>query len=137
MARLVTLGGEISPAAAAAGSPEYPGGFTGSVAQGLTNIRSGSGCILCTDNTGSQASFVTLIAGPAVGASTTLYVRFYVQFRAGDLPAPSAQIVALAGIISARATSGGKLQLWNESGTPAQIGSDSSATIVTNTYYRV
>jgi hypothetical protein len=39
--------------------------------------------------------------------------------------------------VSARLTSGGKLQLWNETGTPAQIGSDSSATLVVDTWYRI
>jgi hypothetical protein len=39
--------------------------------------------------------------------------------------------------ISARMTATGTLQLWNEQGTPAQVGSDSVTALATNTWYRV
>src|SRR5580765_1816906 len=122
MARLVTCGGELI-----VGSPqEAPAGFTGSVASTFSNVRTGTSAISCVDSTGSQASFITWTAAPAVAASTTLYARVYLRASTG-LPASSSQVVALSGAVSARLTSAGKLQLWNESGTPAQIGSHSVA----------
>lgn len=72
-----------------------------------------------------------------MSASTTYYYRAYLRFPA--LPGATAKIFTASSgtVASARLTTGGKLQLWNDSGTPAQIGSDSAATIAINTYYRV
>jgi hypothetical protein len=68
------------------------------------------------------------------------YARMY--FRVNALPSSTARIMymqesaggALAG---ARLTAAGKIQLFNETGSPAQIGSDSAATVTTDTWYRL
>jgi Glycosyl hydrolases family 39/Concanavalin A-like lectin/glucanases superfamily len=87
----------------------------------------------CDSAAGAAANIV--IANPP-SVSKTYYNRMYLNFA--NLPASGGiAIFRLAGSITVRITSAGKLQLWNEVSTATQIGSDSVATIATGTYYRV
>lgn len=120
----------------------YFEGFTaGAVTSDATIARLGIGRSLKCDSTGGNAVACSRIfIDPSVqdgGAWTRCYFYF-----ASALPSADCQIMQFlngssAPLISARLTSAGKLQLWNETGTPAQIGSDSAATLVADTWYRI
>ena len=101
--------------------------------------RSGGAALQCASGAGNDPVWVKFGVLGATGI--TYYWRGYFKFS--HLPSATTTISVMSDlggrIISARLTSGGKLQLWNDTGTPAQIGSDSSATISADgsTWYRV
>jgi hypothetical protein len=134
MARLSTVGYEVDIPRNAAVGPENPAGgaTSGTLTRDTANERSGDGCLACDGSTGvaAYASF------GAIAASKTFYLRAYVKF--GALPAADTGILGSTASLGlqARVTSGGKLRLVNNV-NGAQIGSDSTATIVTGMYYRV
>jgi hypothetical protein len=90
----------------------------------------------CASGAGNAAGFQTILGTLAV--STTYFLRAYFA-PSSALPSAAASVLGCTGTtgVSARLTPGGKLQLWNNEGTPAQIGSDSAATLATLTYYRI
>lgn len=102
-----------------------------------TKARSGSRSFKCDSTAGNTVA--------TVEHATTLaaYVRGYFLFD--NLPGATVRIIRIIGetgasaTVSARLTAAGKLQLWNDTGTPAQIGSDSAATISADgtTWYRI
>jgi hypothetical protein len=115
-------------------------GGVGNVTYVTTNQRSGSRAFQ-VDSTGSNSVAYLSTTNGWTGALDTTYSSRGAH-RLGALPTttvPIAVFATLAGaaIISARLTSAGKLQLWNETGTPAQIGSDSVATLTTGQYYTI
>src|SRR5215831_3350705 len=146
MARLATCGAEID----LTGSSPDTGSITGTVTRDTTLFRSGLASYKC-DSTGSnqQALFsvpssTSIFGTPfASAASITGYARAYMNFSAA--PGSSTNVLRLlvsgattSGGISARLTSGGKLQLWNNVAS-TQIGSDSATTLGTDgsTWYRI
>lgn len=140
MARLITIGYEVDQPRALAVGPENPNGSnifgTGTVTRDASNQRTGSGCAKF-DSTAGNLTVVPLAQISLV--SKTMFWRVYMMFPA--LPGTTAQVMGVANNggtlgISARLTTGGKLQLWNNT-AGTQIGSDSAATIATGTYYRL
>lgn len=143
MGRVLTTGleaqahsteGEGATTSVAATPPTYDTSFA----------RSGTTSIKCTTAAAGAAVCVWEL-GPvntstAIGNTDTLYDRVYFHFT--DLPASTVPIMRLSDAapvtarISARLTSAGKLQLWNDTAA-TQIGSDSVATIVTGQWYRI
>src|SRR5262245_17483984 len=98
-------------------------------------VRSGAAALKLDSGAGNiatNAGFNATIALPA-----TLYGRAYLRFT--SLPGstvPVARFVGTGNAASARLSSGGKLQLFNDvAGT--QIGSDSAATLTTGVWYRI
>jgi hypothetical protein len=110
--------------------------LAGSVApvSDATTPRSGLNAWKCDAGAGNGTSFVQ---GPFTPTLNTFYFRAYVRFA--NLPGSTVKIMNEADgthTLSARLTAGGKLGLYNDA-TGVQIGSDSAATIVTGSYYRV
>jgi hypothetical protein len=139
MARLVTSGGEIQDHPATdVGSPDgYTPGIVPTTTD-TTNQRGGRACWSCAGTTTNTSFRAFPFTAPASGQ--TVYARAYV--RVDVLPPSGAKKVAAlltsadGALISARLTSTGTFQLWNDAGS-AQIGSDSTTVIATGTYYRV
>jgi len=137
MARLVTLGYETQAPVSSVVGPENPNGVgtAGILTRDTTVQRSGSACLKCDSGSPNGPTYAPIFN---VTASKTFYVRVYLRF--GTLP--SVTVPVLGGLppssmgVSAQLTSTGKLRLINNV-TSAQIGSDSSATIAINTYYRI
>lgn len=133
MARQVTCGAEVEVANRT--GPDQTS-TSGTVTRDTALFRSGLASYKC-DSTGSNVAAMVTPQG-TVTVSTTAYFRAYFCFSA--LPASTISIfqVLFSTGFSARITSGGKIQLWNDS-TAAQVGSDSAATIVADgtTWYRI
>lgn len=110
------------------------GSLNNSATIGSTSPHGGTYALQCASGGGNAAQSYTTPAfvigtGPA-------HVRAHVRFA--NLPGTATTVLRFQTTsVSARVTSGGKLQLWNDTGTPAQIGSDSAATLTTGTYYRI
>lgn len=133
MARLLTSGFECKDPKTDGGgtSSSYPAGIT----HDTTHQRSGAVCLAFDSTAGTPQINTTAIT---LTTGVSLYTRGHYFFTA--LPSSaSATIMQYSGtaLVSVRLTSGGKLQLWNDTGTPAQIGSDSVSTITTGLYYRI
>lgn len=111
---------------------EYDDGVaTGTVTtQSATKVRSGAQSAK-VDSTGSNTASYVTIRGPAPTLGVGYYCRCHFNFD--QLPGSTVKILAgiteaSGAIVSARLTSAGKLQLFNDvAGT--QIGSDSTATV--------
>lgn len=141
MARVATHGFEIGVPLDK--TPE--GNPTGTVTRDTGTFRSGVAAAKCDSGAGNAVAyvlptFVSDFTTIQTSASTTYYARAYLNFPA--LPTANTKVAFLgasvAGIgVSARLTTGGKLQLWNNS-TNLQIGGDSAATIAAgSTWYRI
>ena len=141
MARLMTIAYDAYYGTDAFPSYEYDWTGAGAdILQETTSQRSGPSCIK-VDSTGTNSLGNLFTAWGSLGANG-YYVRIYMRF--GALPASTVRVMQMddsagspAALVSAKLTAAGKLQLWNQTGTPAQIGSDSAATIKINTWYRV
>jgi hypothetical protein len=139
MARLLTSGGgEIRDHPTSdIGSPD---GFAAGVAMCVTDttvVRSGSASIKCPGTSTDTSFRVWPFATPAAGVA--VMPRIY--WRCSALPTATATVAALVtsadgALISARLTSAGLLQLWNDAGS-AQIGSDSALTVEADRWYRL
>lgn len=109
----------------------------GAAASTIVSAAARSGLLgwRCASGAGNATSFIS----SNVGQSGVIYARAYLRFT--DLPA-STVIVMRFGTgtatfyYSARLTSLGKLQLFEDTGG-TQVGSDSAATIVTGQWYRI
>jgi hypothetical protein len=139
MARLVISGGEVRDHPTTnVGSPDGWSGGTTLRQTDTTNQRGGSACFKYPGSAGNGSYSVWQFTAPASGAS--VFARCNSKFS--TLPSGSAKkILALltsadGALVSARLTSAGKLQLWNDA-AGAQIGSDSALTIATGVYYRI
>lgn len=142
MARLYTSGWEVNEAIAnQAGLPgsDPRSSVTTSVASVSTStVRSGTyaGQVTRLSTDADLGYWQAISSNPAL--STTYYARFY--FYVTALPATATMTVgtfsALNPAVSARLTTGGKLQLWDDTAA-AQVGSDSAATMGTNSWYRI
>jgi hypothetical protein len=112
------------------------------VGAGATVTRSTSvkrsGTAARAHNTGASASNAYSNLNWGLQGEFGYYLRIY--FRVSALPSTFASLAILADnsalLTSARLTSGGKLQLWNDV-AESQIGSDSAATIAVDTWYRL
>lgn len=97
-----------------------------------------SGTASRANNTGASASNSYTNFNVGLQGEFGYYLRFY--FRVSALPSTSSTLAILSDnsilLTSARLTSGGKLQLWNDVAA-SQIGSDSAATIAVDTWYRL
>jgi hypothetical protein len=104
----------------------------GSAATIQTSVkRSGVYAYQCNSGAGNQTSYVST---PWTSSGSTFF-RAY--FRVSALPSSTVSLLRpITNRISARLTSGGKIQLWNDN-AGTQIGSDSSATIAIDTWYRL
>lgn len=99
----------------------------------VTTPRSGAAAWKCDSAAGNTTSFITANFSAAV--NTSFFLRVYMNFS--QLPGGTIKVVSYESTaISARLTSAGKLQLWNDS-AGTQIGSDSAATVATGSYYRI
>jgi hypothetical protein len=116
----------------------------GTITRDTGIFRSGAASYKCDSGAGVGACFRLL--NPATGGSiscansATTYARAYMRFDnapGSDVRVFGTDSTAADGI-SARLTTGGKLQLWNNV-TPAQIGSDSAATLAVDgsAWYRL
>jgi hypothetical protein len=101
-----------------------------------SNPRTGTYAYRCASGAGNAAAYVTTASYGSV-PDAPFYGRGYFHFT--NLPSTTVRIM-LTGtgstVGSARLTSGGKLQLFNDT-AGTQIGSDSAATVTTGTWYRV
>lgn len=141
MARLMTIGFEAFYGADSFPAYEYDWVFDagGDIFQETSIQRTGAACIRLAPNAGNGPT-CSFTAWGTLGANG-YYVRIYMRF--GALPSSTVRVMQMedgasfAPLVSARLTSAGKLQLWNQTGTPAQIGSDSAATIAIDTWYMI
>lgn len=106
-----------------------------------TTKRSGDRAWECDSGAGNAVAVVTPSSAISGSLGSWFYYRAYFCFEA--LPASTVKIMRFlttggAALASARLTSAGKLQLWNDGGS-SQLGSDSAATISADgaTWYRV
>lgn len=140
MARLATTGFEIADPVDS--SPE--GVPVGTVTRDTGTFRSGVASAKCDSGAGNAAAYVrptgaSNFTDVVISASTTYYSRCYLNFTA--LPGTTTRVAEIAAALgsnglSARLTTGGKLQLFNNL-SGLQVGSDSAATIATGTWYRI
>lgn len=137
MARLMTVGYDAFYGTDAFPSYEYDwNGFGADIFQETVLQRTGPACVKVDSAVANGTGYFFTYWG-SIGANG-YYPRIYMRFSA--LPSSTVRIMqmgsAAAGdLVQARLTSAGKLQLWNGTGTPAQIGSDSAETIGIDTYY--
>jgi hypothetical protein len=137
MARLATSGGALRDHQTTdIGSPDGVSGGTAATTTELSIVRSGNCSLLCS----GTSTLTAFRWWPFAGAlATGYYTRAYLRFSA--LPSATKKVLAAVTaadgvLVSARLTSGGKLQLWNDvAGT--QIGSDSDLTLAVDTFYRI
>jgi hypothetical protein len=137
MVRLITDGAELQTATTVAADASPDGYGAGTVAPTIDTgtYRGGKAAQKCAGTATATSYWIWAFTAPAAG--TTLYARRYLRV---DVLPTTTKRVALFGttaLISVRLTSAGKLQLWNDTGTPAQIGADSALTVATGTWYRV
>lgn len=136
MSRLLTVGYELTPSGSY--TWEIEGGIsgTGTITLDTSVKRSGAGSRSHSSGAGNSLVYTTLTWPTPIA---TVFTRWY--FRIDALPASTSRIAYLrttggAATLSVRLTAAGKLQLYNEIGA-AQIGSDSTLTVATGTWYRV
>jgi len=130
MARIVTSGAEITAGGSDSTCPD--GQSVGTVTRDTGTFRSGLASFKCAGVSGSSHYKAWNWTAPASG--TTQYIRGYLNFSA--FPTNTITVIQFFGLVAGKITSGGLLQLWNLTGTPAQIGSSSSA-LSTGTWYRI
>jgi hypothetical protein len=125
----------------------FEGFITGTVTSATSPVHTAGGTpagrsMKCDSGAGNAAAHSLIYVDPSV-TDGGAWARCYFYFETNMPSASSTTLMThyesngTGPLVSARLTSGGKLQLWNETGTPAQIGSDSSATLVANTWYRI
>jgi hypothetical protein len=134
MARLHTSGGEIRDhnTVAAEASPDGRSAGAALTTTDTGIFRGGSASIKC-NGTSVNTSFREWVIAPAAG--TGIYARVYLRFSA--LPSATKKVLRIGTVqVSARLTSAGNLQLWNDA-AGTQIGSDSALTLAVDTFYRV
>ncbi len=138
MATQCVMGCEVLAPVSSTGSIDNPttGPVTGTVTRDVTKQRSGGGCYKFDSTVGNAASFIQVGGFLTDAANKIFYVRSYFCFDA--LPGSTIAILSNVSVCSARLTSAGKLQLFNEN-TGTQIGGNSVETIAADgvTYYRV
>jgi hypothetical protein len=111
------------------------GAITGAATWSTTNPRSGVYCLQCSSAAGNAVASGAFL-GAVLSSLDWFYIRAYIRFD--NLPGVTVPVLATNATgtgISARVTSAGKVQLWDDV-AGVQIGSDSVATLVANTYYR-
>lgn len=125
-------GGCETGAMAANSDPD--GFFTSTVTRDTGTKRTGAASWKCDSGAGNAASHFG--KQTTRGSSVTWYSRGYMCFAA--LPGSTVAVHTVGGAVSARLTSGGKLQFWDDS-AGTQFGSDSAATISADstTWYRI
>ncbi len=129
MARVITAGAEIE----LGGTNAFPeGSKVGTVTRDTGTFRSGLASWKCAGVSASTHYKSWTWTAPASG--TTQFIRGYINVDA--FPTNTVTVMQFFGLLAAKMTSGGVLQFWNLTGTPAQIGSNSSA-LSTGTWYRV
>ena len=135
MSRIFTTGYETSMGISEQTSPD---GLFGGALKREHVKRSGRSAAMCDSGSGGAAHFANTPAQFTSAAGRTFFVRVYFCFL--NLPNSTVSIIqffqTVTNRVSARLTPGGKLQLYDHQAA-AQIGSDSSATIVLGQWYRV
>lgn len=142
MARWFTIGCESTPTNGEGVFFRFEGEYTAGANATVTKSTSvkRTGAASRAHNAGvSDALVYTQLFWGLQGANG-YYTRIY--FRVSALPAGTVRILYHADnttpLTGARLTAAGKIQLWNEvSGSEAQIGSDSAATVAADTWYRL
>lgn len=136
MARLITNGAEGRDADGT-NTNQIDGFLTGGVVPTYetTIVRSGSRSMKCGSGAGNATS-IWRLGFQGYVANTTFYMRGYIRVDA--LPASTVRVMDWGGgaTFSARLTSTGILQFWNDS-AGTQIGSNSVQTIAINNWYRI
>jgi hypothetical protein len=137
MARLVTSGGDLQDHQTTdLGSPDGISGGATATATEATVVRSGGFSFKCAGTSGNTS----FRWWPFTGAlATGYYARACLRFAA--FPNATKKVLAFTtaadgALVSARLTSGGNLQLWDDVGA-AQIGSDSTLALALDTWYRI
>ena len=138
MARLMTIAYDAYYGTDAFPSYEYDwAGASADILQETVNQRTGGACVKIDSAAANGTGYLTTSWG--LLGENGYYKRNYLRFSA--LPTSTVRVMTMetasVPLVGARLTAAGKLQLWNETGTPAQIGSDSAATIAVNTWYRI
>jgi hypothetical protein len=135
VARLFTVGAECNDGVSFAGMDGVS--FAGTY--DTVTVRSGLRSFKCAATAAQTTPNVAESFGRVFATGTSYFVRAYFYFS--NLPGTTVQILYFSGGAgnygSARLTSAGVLQLFNETGTPAQVGSNSVTTIVTGQWYRI
>jgi hypothetical protein len=133
MGRLRTIGWEIQ----GLGGGSLEGAVTGTATIDTGFSRSGNNSLKCDSGAGNTTAFDSLTIPPA-GDGFTVFARAYFYFN--DLPTSQTVVVlsfaTATKIVSARLTTGGKLQLWDDPHL-LQLGSDSVASLVPGQWYRI
>ncbi len=115
----------------------FNGNVQGTATFSSTIKNNGAFSFACQSGAGNTNPFADIAFTGALGLADYGCTYLYLS----NLPGSTVQVAtfrtASADAISARLTAGGKLQLWNETGTPAQIGSDSALTLTTGVQYRI
>lgn len=138
MARLVTLGAESGAISSEYGSDGVQNGGLFAPTIDSTTKRSGSFSFKL-DSTASPNTTLGYFSPFSQATNRNYFYRDYVnfaQFPASTIAVLAATFTGPTQIASIRVTSAGVVQLWNEQGTPAQIGSD-GPTLSTGTFYRL
>jgi len=145
VARLVTSGFETRDLGGNLAGVEIPAplsattGYTGSITASTATfdtatVRSGGAngvSLKCNTGAGAVNAFGQWTIPPPV--SVTIFIRAYMYFS--NLPTTTGPVIHVSnGVVDARLTSGGKLQLFFNG---SQVGSDSAATITTGQWYRI
>jgi hypothetical protein len=138
MARLITSGGEIRDHPTTnVGSPDGWSAGAALTTSETTNMRSGTAAIRCPGTAANTSYRAWAYTAPASGPGALARV----WLRPAALPTATRKVVAFVtsadgALVSVRLTSTGQLQLWNDVSS-AQIGSDSTLTVVAGEYVRV
>jgi hypothetical protein len=139
MARLFTTGFELGTTLSSS-TANVDGNATGTtvpVAESTT-VRSGARSTKCAGTSANTSAALF----PYTGSLNHSFF-FRCCFNFSTMPsAASTTIIKIntntaANLVGIRVTSGGKLQLWREAATAAQIGSDSTTTLVAGQWYTI
>lgn len=131
------LDGFLDANVSAARDSQFISSTTGTVTRDTGTKRSGLASFKCDSGAGNAAAYVSfspLVSLISLNTGESFFWCGYFYFS--HLPGSTIPIVHCENTtqdVEVRLTSGGKLQLW----TSAQLGSDSSATVSTGSWYRV
>src|SRR4051794_29583811 len=139
MARLFTTGFELGTTLGSI-TASIDGQATGTTAPApdSTTVRSGNRSTKCA----GTAANTSIALFPYTGATNRSYFA-RCCFNFSTMPSAASTTLmmfvtgASASLVGIRVTSAGKLQLWREAATAAQIGSNSTDTLVAGQWYTI
>lgn len=141
MGRLRTIGFEAKALTGAGlGNPFFEGSGSAGTTIDTATKRSGNASAQCNSGAGNTTAFVKVeLTAAEIATPTPIFARGYFFFD--TLPSVTTRVLIFTNITSsaacsARVTSAGKLQLWDDSSN-TQVGSDSVTTLATGVWYRI